>query len=227
MKDHHTSKHQSLSGPYWSLLAVFSSLNYVLIQEHWQVIPRWDVVASAAGLFLVVAFILKGKLFPKERPELVKTKRFQKAFFSLTILEVLFQLILPWLLLSYNLTIEKITTDYVKPPLAIGAKEQMFAYMLAPHLFVFQMQIILEMLIFLSGQKHLLFPYTCFANAYRVVPLITWSLRAYNVAPQLGHLGLFQKYLSIFLPLMANTLWIVSSLVFIPFEWMPLITSPG
>jgi hypothetical protein len=139
---------------------------------------------------------------PTKRPD---TKRFRSLFATLSTMEVLFTILIPWLIILEGiLSFSKVQT----------AKN---GHLLASHLFIFQTQIAGECIIEMAGEhrKWMIFPFTCIANLYRGVSIATWISRVMNEAEIESR--------DIILPTIAACLWLYSSFVFIPREWLPLL----
>jgi hypothetical protein len=162
-------------------------------------IPHRDYVIGCLAPILIM---LLASFESRELPMNVRTKRFRNIFNTLSALEVVFTILIPWLVILEGL---------------LNKNETMRnGHLLAPHLFIFQTQIAGECMIMLYGErrKWLLFPFTCIANVYRGVTIGTWVLRVLN-EDAIGSR-------EIILPMITTGLWIYSSFVFIPKEWYPL-----
>jgi hypothetical protein len=171
---------------------VFSALNALLLARHGDAVPKRDLLACVVGVIgCLVALGLKKKGFVLER-----TWWFSTLFATLTISEVFFTLILPWLLIFF------------------GASDN--GYLLAPHLFVFQAQITLEGLFMGEGNSLLVYYFNVMANLWRGLALEMWFSRT-NV-DESDDLPLILKLL----PRIAICLWVCSN-IFIFFEWYPCI----
>lgn len=174
---------------------------------HPTAVPRRDMVACATGL----VGTLVGFAFERaEPPRLPKAQH--RLFLMLSFLELISTVVLPW---SMILGGGKIND------------KNSAMYLMASHLFVFQTQIALESLVAMAAERHrwMMFPLTCVANAYRVVPLLTWLSRSghgfgYSTWRQFedGNDGL-----AWILPVFGFFLWVYSSFYFIPFEWYPVV----
>mmetsp|Transcript_19397 Transcript_19397/g.21823 ORF Transcript_19397/g.21823 Transcript_19397/m.21823 type:complete len:242 (-) Transcript_19397:301-1026(-) len=199
---------------YGILLACFAQLNVVLIKHYRHVIPQRDILACGfgmVGIFTVFALNHKGA-------DIRPTERFHKTFNMLAFSEIFGTIILPWVLLCME------TLDMYDVFLPASHKDGGMGYLLVPHLFYFQMQIVLECVIYVVDQKWLVLPFTCVANSYRIIPLMTWisrSVELLNESPETP-----QAIIMVLLPLIALTLWVYSTFVFIPLEWYPLLKSP-
>lgn len=155
---------------------------------------------SRAGLILI---LLLTSFESEGTPSLKSNKRFRKIFATLSSFEVLFTIILPWLIILEGILNKESTMKN--------------GHLLAAHLFIFQTQIGLECIIQMAGEhRHwLMFPFTCIANLYRGVTLGTWLMRVLDEA--------VLEPRDIFLPVIATCLWIYSSFIFIPRVWYPLL----
>ena len=170
----------------------FVVLNAVLLALHASSVPKRDQRICLFGLFCcLLAINTKHDKFGLER-----TKLFRTLFALVTIPEVLFTIVAPWVL---------ILMEYKN------------GYFLAPHLFVFQSQIALEGILFMEeGNSLLVYYFTAIANLYRGLALATWARR--TAAEEFDSLPLAVTLL----PTIAIFLWICSNL-FILFGWYPCI----
>ena len=143
-------------------------------------------------------------LFESEeaRPRIVST-RFRSILTALYTMEIMFTVILPWLIILEGIFNRRLTTKN--------------GHLLASHLFIFQAQIACECIIELAGDKRrwLVFPFTCLANLYRGVTIATWISRVLEQPIIEGR--------DVIVPLLASALWIYSSFIFIPREWYPVL----
>ncbi|KAL7473214.1 hypothetical protein ACHAXS_013630 [Conticribra weissflogii] len=161
-------------------------------------IPRRDYIACKVGLGLIISLTAFEMEKKTERP---KTKRFRSIFATLSAMEVIFTVLIPWLVI-----LEGVFNK---------AQTRKNGNLLASHLFIFQAQIAGECVIAMTGErrKWLIFPFTCMANAYRAVTIGTWIIRVMEEDTPESR--------DVILPAIAGCLWIYSSFVFIPFEWYP------
>lgn len=192
-----------------SILVVFSYTNAILLSLSPEgAVPRRDIFAWALGFLLILGAMI---IFPRDRAS--RKSDFRRTFQKLSILEVVFTILIPWCVIL----VENWTTPTEK------ANTSKLGFMLASHLFTFQAQISLEAIISFGGERRgwLMFPYTCVANAYRVISIATWWIRARDSDLERNAIELGFKYS---LPLIATALWIYSSFVFIPFYWYPAIS---
>ena len=142
-----------------------------------------------------------------KRTQSIESKRFRKIFTTLSSFEVVFTIILPWLIIM-----EGILNQH---------ENSKNGHLLAAHLFIFQTQIGIECIIQLAGErrKWIMFPFTMLANIYRGVTIATWILRV--MAEEVV------ESRDIVLPIIALCLWLYSSFIFIPYEWYPLLKDEG
>jgi hypothetical protein len=165
-------------------------------------VPHRDYVMCRAGLLLIMLLSL---LESGESPANMNmnTQRFRKIFNTLSILEVIFTIIMPWMVILEGILNKN--------------DRSRNGHLLASHLFIFQAQIAGECLIMMYGErrKWMMFPFTCAANTYRGVALGTWILRVMNADVSVPR--------DVILPVIATGLWIYSTFVFIPKEWYPLM----
>jgi hypothetical protein len=183
---------------YTRLLSVYIFLDLILVVCFRQAIPRRDFAACRVGLFLVLFLTAFESDEPYKRPQ---SKRFRTIFTSLSTLEVLFTILVPWLSILEHLI----------------HRTNVHGNLLASHLLIFQTQIALECIIILAGDKRkwIIFPFTILANLYRFVSILTWITRAWSETNL--------EFREVVLPAITLFLWIYSSFVFIPYEWYPLI----
>jgi hypothetical protein len=138
----------------------------------------------------------------ESRPRL-NSKRFRSIFAALSTMELVFTVLIPWLII-----LEGIFN---------GSLTRKNGHLLAAHLFIFQAQIAGECIILLAGDKRawLVFPFTCLANLYRGMTIATWIQRVMEQSTLGGR--------DVVIPLLATALWIYSTFIFIPREWYPLL----
>ena len=185
----------------------FAILNVLVLALFSDAIPRRDIVAGVVGF---VGVLLAPRCIHDER-DITRTKAFTRSFLILSTFEVLVTLLAPWLLILRSLRSRE------------TALINTTGYLLAPHLFVFQTQIVLET--FLYHSPILAFWYTCVANAFRVLALYTWVIRALETWDDITT-GIANHLIHV-LPGFACLLWICSC-YFITFIWYPQIsTSSG
>lgn len=171
----------------------FALLNTILLAFHGSSVPKRDQQICLFGLVCcLLAINTKHDKFGLER-----TKLFRTWFALVTISEVLFTIVAPWVLILIDSN---------------------NGYFLAPHLFVFQSQIALEGILFMKdGNSLLIYYFTAIANLYRGLALATWALR--SAAAE------FDDSLPLaltLLPAIAIFLWVCSNL-FILLGWYPCI----
>lgn len=161
-------------------------------------IPNRDLVACLLlALFVAIATKMKDH---NNSCSSEKSRRFTISFQLLSSLEVIATIILPWVL---------VVRDYYFEGGGMSA-------ILVSHLFLFQAQIALEgPLMAAQENSGLLFTYTCLANGYRIVPLLSGIKQSRNLMenPNGSIAGICQ--------IIAVILWVVSSFIFIPFIWYP------
>lgn len=204
---------------YGILLACFAQLNVVLIKHYRHIIPQRDILACGFGMVgLCTVFALNRK-----GADIRPTERFHKTFNMLAFSEILGTIILPWVFIMLE------TLDVYDVYLPTSQNDGGMGYLLVPHLFYFQMQIVLECVIYLVGQKWLVLPYTCVANSYRIIPLMTWISRSMDLLNATGDNKTPERpqaFIMVLLPFIALMLWVYSTFVFIPLEWYPLLKTP-
>lgn len=180
------------------ILSACLILDLILVLCFRKVIPRRDFAACRVGLLLVLSLSLFESNDPYNRP---KSKRFRMLFTTLSTLEVLLTIVVPWLSLLENLI----------------HRNAMHGHLLASHLLIFQTQIALECIIIMAGENRrwILFPFTLLANCYRLLSILTWIVRTLNET------NLESR--DVLLPAIAFILWTYSTFIFLPREWYPLI----
>lgn len=180
------------------ILSACLLLDVMLVMCFRQGIPRRDFAACRVGLLIVLSLSMFESNDPYNRP---KSKRFRIIFTTLSSLEVLFTVLVPWLSILEHLI----------------HMTAMHGQLLASHLLIFQTQIALECIIIMAGEhrKWILFPFTLLANCYRFFSILTWVMRTLNET------NLEKR--DVLLPAIAFGLWVYSTFVFIPREWYPLI----
>lgn len=125
-------------------------------------IPHRDYVFCRVGLALLILFTT---FETSSSPNRLTSKRFRNIFKTLSTFEVVFTILIPWMIIFEGIFNKSET-----------AKN---GHLLAAHLFIFQAQIAGEAIIMLAGthRKWLIFPYTCIVNLYRGTTLCTWMMR--------------------------------------------------
>lgn len=181
-----------------TLLSACLILDSMLVLCFKQSIPRRDFAACRFGLLMVLSLSMFESNDPYNRP---KSKRFRMIFTTLSTLEVLFTLLVPWLSILEHLI----------------QRTPIHGHLLASHLLIFQTQIALECIITMAGEQRMwiLFPFTLLANCYRFLSILTWILRTLNET------NLDSR--DVLLPAITFSLWMYSTFVFLPREWYPLI----
>ena len=184
-------------GPTRILLACLL-LDSILVLCFRKAIPRRDFAACRFGLLIVLFLSMFESKDPYNRP---RSKRFRMIFTTLSALEVLFTILVPWLSILEHLI----------------QRTALHGHLLASHLLIFQTQIAFECIIIMAGEtrKWILFPFTLLANCYRLLSIITWIVRT------LHDTNLDSR--DVLLPVIAFSLWMYSTFVFLPREWYPLI----
>lgn len=165
-------------------------------------IPHRDYLMCRIGLVLLILLTSFESTSSLGR---ISSTRFRKIFTTLSSFEVIFTILLPWMIILEGI----LNKDDTKRN----------GHLLAAHLFIFQAQIAGECIISMAGdrRKWLMFPFTCVANSYRGVTIGTWIMRVVEEKEEGNELG----PRDVVLPAIAAGLWIYSSFVFIPREWYP------
>ena len=206
-----------------TVLVVFAWLHVAVMTMFSSSIPPRDIQLSYVSFFAVVGAILLTQTSKREKTTLTRSSTFTKSFLGLSILETVFTLVAPHALIWWEARNEP--TDQGEHVGLYSVQD-----LLVPHLFVLQVQILLEMLICLTdAHAYLLFPYTAVANAYRFLAIFAWVQQSSQIvasdALKLVQLGWKDYVILYVLPIMGMFLWVSSSFVFLPFIWYPLITS--
>lgn len=187
----------------FTTFALLDSALYAIVRPG--VIPSRDLAACLIGA-LFVAIVTKitdrgNNIYSNE-----KSRRFTIAFQILSSLEVIGTILLPWILIVREYYFES------------GRRSDI----VVPHLFLFQAQIALEDLVMAKKNAGLLFTYTCLANAYRIVPLLSGVQQSRNLMND-KHWNVGTAEI---LQIIAVILWVISSFIFIPFVWYPELNKP-
>jgi hypothetical protein len=222
-----------LTIPSTLVLSVFAGLDMALLALDHTAVPKRDLLASFIGLAVMTeAFNWKrghNMIAPSSTPNSDMKRRLDKVFHTLSAIELLTTIIIPWFMILRQILHQQIAIIMLQQVFgsdssSLQAKEDSAIYILASHLFIFQTQIAGESLIVASGSQHrwMLFPYTIVANTYRLVPLLTWLSRSGYKVGQQPSTNNWQDHP---LPWIGIALWIFSSFYFIPFEWWPVLRS--
>ena len=193
-----TTATTTLSNTPTRILLACLILDTMLVLCFRQGIPRRDFAACRVGLLIVLSMSMFESNDTYNRP---KSKRFRLIFTTLSTMEVLFTVLVPWLSILEHLI----------------QRTVVHGHLLASHLLIFQTQIALECIIIMAGErrKWILFPFTVLANCYRFLSILTWIVRT------LHETNLESR--DVFLPAIAFSLWVYSTFIFLPREWYPLI----
>jgi hypothetical protein len=210
---------------YSHTLILFSCLTVVLLSKEQANIPVRDLIASAllavaVGLLIagvritgVVSHDVKKQASPPAPPE-----SFQRSSKRLMQLEVIWTLFVPWILLFLDKMYDFHLLEDPHEKLTV-------AYLVTPHLFFFQVQIILEAVLVVAKCQSFLFLYTAAANAYRALPLGTCILRSLLTLVTMPLYSANDWFVVVVLPCVATCLWLYSSLIFLPLEWYPVVSN--
>jgi hypothetical protein len=163
-------------------------------------VPHRDYIACRIGL---ISILILTMFESKESMPKLDSKRFRSIFKALSTMEVIFTILIPWLIILEGIFNRSQTHKN--------------GHLLASHLFIFQAQIAGECLIEMTGDRRrwLVFPFTCLANAYRGITIGLWIARVMEENAIESR--------DLIIPAIAGALWIYSSFIFIPREWWPLI----
>ena len=206
------------------VLFIFLCLSVVLLSHEQDNIPSRDVLASVimaaavvVGLVVANGGVRITKSLDGKKPFLsTQPESFRRASSVLMQLEVIWTLILPWTLLI----LENNNFDLAHN------KNLTVAHLVAPHLFFFQIQILLELALMVAHcDAWTIFLYTAVANAYRALPLGTGILRSFFAVGSGNMVSATDWLIVIVLPSVASCLWLYSTLIFLPLEWYPVVVS--
>ena len=212
---------------YTNILIIFACLTAVLLSHEKANIPTVDLavarfLALAVTLLVVWVRILARTnknaacAAKKELPE-----EAQQASKKLMFHEVIWTLLVPWFLLFLDRVCCQ--TDLLRT----DNFDKTVAYFVTPHLFFFQVQIILEAVLEMTKANHsypwLLFDYTVVANTYRGIPLGTSLLRSLYALPVMQLYNVQHWVVLVVQPIMTAVLWMYSTLVFVPQIWHPAL----
>ena len=205
-------KQETLKQRGQAVALVFILLDALLLALCPHVVPVRDVIVWVGVLVFVRLLVnLDWERYPVLRCSL---EEFHKSGRFLELVVVFGLLLIPWLMIGFRV-----------PNMNAAS------FLLAPHLFVLQAHLAGEGLVE-SGQGNkdwLMFVYTCFANAYRVIPLATWYHRYRQVYYQLDNNDSamsFGDIMMVFLPVYALVVWSYWSFWHIPFVWYPFLEKP-
>ena len=197
----------------FALSIVFATLNAVLCVWHPDVIPWRDVAFSLLGMLLL--FVLGATRKPRrQKVGLKKTWWMAVTTAGLMMFEVSFLLVAPWIVLvtsslpssSSGWSVDNRTLENL-------------AYILVPHLFIFQSQIALESMI--KDRRGMGFWYTVMANTYRgAFGIAPWIHRYLEKRDEFSAEPTRLVLLLDALSALAIVLW-CTSMVFIAFIWYP------
>lgn len=190
--------------------AVFILLDALLLVLCRNAVPTRDI-AVWVGALVLVRLLVNLDLW-EGYPVLRSLEDFHKKGRLLEVAVVFGTILIPWLMIGFGV--------------------HNAAFLLAPHLFVLQAHIAGEGIVE-SGQGNkdwFMFVYTCFANAYRVIPLTTWLHRLYDVYYQRDDhedsKTRFGDIMMVILPVYAIVVWAYWSFWYIPFVWYPFLEKP-
>lgn len=213
------------------LLILFICLNAVLLSHEQAYIPGRDVIASELFAVTVGLAVIGVRISGGNKPVVKKQSHSSPQFASfqshsnkLMQLEVIWTLLIPWVLLFVN----KMYEFHYQKGGSNGDEahdDLNVAYLVSPHLFFFQVQIILEIVLMVSHCDSIIFPYTAAANAYRALPLYTWIMRSLLTVPDMPLFSAAHWFTVVLLPCIATCLWLYSSFIFLPLEWYPVVAN--
>jgi len=210
-----------------NILIIFACLTAVLLSHEKANIPTVDLAVArflALAVTLLVVWVrilartnkIAVNAAKKELPE-----ETQQASKKLMFHEVIWTLLMPWFLLFLD------RVCYQTDLLRTDNFDKTVAYFVTPHLFFFQVQIILETVLEITKASHsypwLLFHYTVVANTYRGIPLGTSLLRSLYALPDMQLYNVQHWVVVVVQPIMTAVLWLYSSLVFVPQIWYPAL----
>lgn len=206
----------SLRWKSFALAVFFASLNVVLWTWRRDAIPIRDVGYSLLGLLLLLLLGAASHKSPRQQIGLTTTRLMSVATPVLMILEILFLLVTPWIILVWSSSSTRNETIDDAHTL------ENLAYVLVPNLFIFQSQIALELII--KERSGMVFWYTVIANSYRgAFGLATWINRYLEKRDEFSAGPVRLVLLLDALSILATILW-CSSMVFIAFIWYPCLS---
>jgi len=198
-------------------------------------VPKRDLVAAAVGTALII-FVRASKYEEGQArltvTTLERTKLYSIFLQVLSLNEVVATLIIPWFMLIRE------ALSSARDDGNGSSSSAAMAYLLAPHLFVFQQQIGLEGVIMRlkdeSRRTLGMFRYTCVANTYRGLAIATWVSRTRKTRVADEILGAaststtttssITALLIRYLPVYAAFLWFCSN-AFVAFIWYPCLVT--
>lgn len=199
----------------FAISIIFATLNAVLCVWHPNVIPMRDVASSFVGMLLLL--LLGAPRKPRQEQVGLKTTWLMTITTAgLMMFEVSFLLLTPWIILVSS-SLPSSSNGWSVDERTI----ENLAYVLVPHLFIFQSQIALESMI--KERRGMVFWYTVLANSYRgAFGIATW-IKRYQIkrdefSTEPSQLVLLLDTVSA----LAIALW-CTSMVFIALIWYPCL----
>lgn len=216
------------------VLVVFICLTVVLLRHEIDNIPALDLRVSQ-GFFIAVLLFVFGShvvdytMFHWNRNH--KVHSFTTGMESNNKLPIESQLILN------KLMVHEVAWTLLLPWLILLTQNQgssLAGYILTPHLYFFQVQILLETILQLSRQfttyqphayQRYLWTYTVLANIYRGIPIVTTLLRSWVLITDAwqGTANIVLSTTLLLQPILTTGLWCYSTFVFVPFIWYPTL----
>lgn len=146
-------------------LAIFGSLEALLLLSFST--RSQDLRLLGTGMLLVLAVVVGPIPVWLEQVTTRRTPAFNRAFRLLSLCEVIFTLVLPWILLLRRKSFHQ------------------HEDILVPHMLIFQGQIFSELVLFLTRRRQWLFLFTCGANICRLGSILFWIQQATQPVDQI------------------------------------------
>jgi len=210
---------------YANTLVVLACLTVVLLVHEKENVPARDLIAAQVLALAVAVKIVWVRIFNRKHEEastaVELSEHAQQVGKTLMAHEVLWTLLAPWLWLYLD---RRCNFELLR------TLNQTVAYFVIPHLFFFQVQIVLESVLQVTGvvgktssDPWLLFDYTVLANCYRGVVLGEGLLRSLYALPTLQVYNVHHWIVVVILPVATTLLWLYSTLIFLPIHWYPTL----
>jgi len=226
------------------ILTFFTVLTAELVKHERSYIPQRDLTLGGGlcvfGLGSAILHNAK-KLFKKmdahkEAPPIKhhRPESFLRASHELMSMEILFTLIIPWIFVKYFAKDELrhglgFSTTHINGDTDHG---DILNYLLVPHLFFFQAQIVGELILYVGHQTpKCIYDYTMAANLFRGLTLVTWIRRSLLILYQQStgspfwYMNPILWLAVVLLPVIAVALWLYSTFIFLPLIWYPVLWS--
>jgi len=237
LHSHQKGTRENSNTNYANVLVVLTCLSVILLSHEKENIPSHELLmatflAAAVAIRVLWVRIFQQMLLRRGNRKLSSSggaTPFQLPAHSLQISqhlmlqEVVWTILVPWiwLFLDHNNS---------STLLRMATSNQTVGYFVAPHLFFFQVQIVLESVLQVTfirnddpSHRFLLFHYTAVVNAYRGVAVGVTLLRSLYALPDLQLNNFHQWWVVAVLPSVTTLLWLYSSFIFLPLHWYPAL----